>query len=189
MSAKSGHEVTRLLRAHQDGSNGAMSQLMELVYPDLKRMARRQRGHAGQTLDATSLVNELYLKLVVASDRTISNRAHFFALSARVMRQVVIDYARSKASRKRGGDAVRVPLEDHDAAVEREAEQLLALDAALTALGRSRPEVLSVVECRYFAGYSLDETAEAASISRSSVIRYWREAKKILRRELEGAPD
>lgn len=178
-------DVTRWIEAHREGDPEARERLMEVVYPQLKRMARRQRGgRRDQTLDATALVNELYLRVVAQEGRTYHNRAHFFALASRAMRQIAIDYARRKSRAKRGGGAVVVPYRDDDQPVEREAERLLALDEALEKLGADQPDLKRVVECRFFGGLSVAETAEALGISERSVERYWSLARARLRQEL-----
>ena len=181
-------ELTQLLHRHRDGDPDAFAQLLEEVYPTLKRIAGRQlRGvGGGKTLDTTALVNEAYLKLVDHADRTWENRAHFFAVTARAMRQILIDYARRRTRQKRGGGAEVLPLDEGKVAVEREAERLIAINEALERLGKDDPKLMEVVECRFFAGLTVEETAEALDISTRSVERHWADAKKALRAELGG---
>jgi RNA polymerase sigma factor (TIGR02999 family) len=179
-------ELTGLLRLHREGDRDAFDRLVQQVYPYLKRIAGRQLrgGRPGDTLNTTALVNEAYLKLVDHRERTWENRAHFFAVTARAMRQIIVDYARRKLRKKRGGGEVVVPLEEDQVPVEHEAEQLLAIDTALQRLERDQPRLAQVVECRYFAGLTIDETAQALGISPRTVERDWQEAKALLQREL-----
>ncbi len=179
-------ELTQLLHAHRDGNEQAFGQLLEAVYPHLKRIAGRQLGgfKGGNTLDTTALVNEAYLKLVDHADRTWENRAHFFAVTARAMRQIIIDYARRRRAGKRGGGEKALSLEEDRVPIDPQIERLLALDEALERLGVDNPVLLQVVECRFYAGLSVDETAEALSISKRSVERHWQNAKTALKTTL-----
>ncbi len=178
-------QVTQLLHAHRDGDQAALHHLLELVYPQLRKIAGRQlAGNSGQTLDTVGLVNEVYLKLVDDRDRNYANRAHFFAVTARAMRQVIIDYARKRTAKKRGSGEAALPLDEERVAVEREAENLIALNEALERLGQNDERLLRVVECRFFAGLTTDETAEALDMSNRTVERCWREAKDKLRKVL-----
>ena len=172
--------------AHRSGDREAFDELVQRVYPHLKRIAGKQlgAGSADKTLNATGLVNEAYLKLVVDSERTWENRAHFFAVTARAMRQIIVDHARRKTRKKRGAGDDPLPLDEGRIAVEREAEHMLALDEALEELGREQPRLLRVVECRYFAGLTVDETAEALGASVRTVERDWTNAKRLLKQRL-----
>jgi RNA polymerase sigma factor (TIGR02999 family) len=180
-------DITRLLAAHRDGDPDAFGRVLEDVYPVLRRIAGRQlRAVGGGTLDATSLINEVYLKLVDHADQTWENRSHFFAVTARAMRQIVIDHARRRSRLKRGGGVAPIELDPERIAVAEEADRLVILDQALERLGARSPRLLQVVECRFFAGMTAEETAEALGLSLRSVERHWSEAKAALRAELEG---
>jgi RNA polymerase sigma factor (TIGR02999 family) len=175
--------ITSVLVAHREGRPGAFDQLVGLVYPELRRIARRQLGRWRVTgsLDTGSLVNEAYLKLIDQTRTTWHDRDHFFAIAACAMRQVIIDYARRRRSQKRGGNVEQVPLEQREIAIQTQIEQLLALDQLLTRLGAEQPRLKQVVECRYFAGYSDAETANVLHISTRTVEREWLRAKAWLR--------
>lgn len=180
--------MTDLLRAHKEGDPIAFERLLHRVYPHLKRIAGRQLrdNRHGFTLDATSLVNEAYLKLVDDGDRSFANRSHFFAVTARAMRQIIIDHARRKQRKKRGSGEKPLPLDEQRIAVDREADQLVALNDALERLAVDEPRLLSIVECRFFGGLTVDETAEALSVSTRTVEREWTRAKKLLRQEMSS---
>jgi RNA polymerase sigma factor (TIGR02999 family) len=184
---ESSAEITRLLAAHRNGDPTAFGRVLEDVYPLLRRIAGKQLRSVGGggTLDATSLINEVYLKMVDHADRTWENRSHFFAVTARAMRQIVIDHARSRSRLKRGGGAELLELDAERIAVAEEADRLVVLDQALERLGARSPRLLQVVECRFFAGMTAEETAEALGTSRRSVERHWAEAKAALRAELD----
>jgi RNA polymerase sigma factor (TIGR02999 family) len=175
--------ITSILVAHREGRPGAFDQLVALVYPELRRIARRQLGRwrATGSLDTGSLVNEAYLKLVDQTRANWQDRDHFFAIAACAMRQVIIDYARRRRSQKRGGDVQHVPLDEREIAIQTQVEQLLALDQLLTRLGAEQPRLKQVVECRFFAGYSDAETANVLHISTRTVEREWLRAKAWLR--------
>ena len=175
--------ITSILVAHREGQPGAFDQLVALVYPELRRIARRQLGRwrATGSLDTGSLVNEAYLKLVDQTTATWQDRDHFFAIAACAMRRVIIDYARRRRSQKRGGDVQPVPLDEREVAIHTQVEQLLALDQLLTRLGAEQPRLKQVVECRFFAGYSDAETANALHMSTRTVEREWLRAKAWLR--------
>jgi RNA polymerase sigma factor (TIGR02999 family) len=181
--------VTGLLQAHREGTPGAFDRLVELVYPELRDVARRQLRRDrrdGPLLDTTGLVHEAYLKLVDQSRIEARNRHHFLAVAARAMRQVIVDHARMRQASKRGAGAGHVPLDDHHLAVEREAEHVLAINAALDRLATIDPRLLQVVECRFFAGYSEQETADALDVSARTVERDWVRAKAWLRDAVGG---
>jgi RNA polymerase sigma factor (TIGR02999 family) len=175
--------ITSVLIALRDGEPGAFDQLVALVYPELRRIARRQLGRwrATGSLDTGSLVNEAYLKLVDQTRANWHDRDHFFAIAACAMRQVIIDYARRRQTQKRGGDVRQVPLDEHQIAVQAQVEHLLALDQLLTRLGAAEPRLKQVVECRFFAGYSDEETARVLRVSTRTVEREWLRAKAWLR--------
>jgi RNA polymerase sigma factor (TIGR02999 family) len=179
-------EVTALLRAWRLGDEGALDQLAPIVYDELRRIARRQlRGERpDRSLQATALVHEAYLKLVDIREVDWQDRAHFFAMSARVMRRILVDAARARHYQKRGGGAARVTLEDVQLPVAMRDRDLLALDDALEALARADERKSRVVELRFFGGLSLEETAAALQVSSDTVTRDWKFAKTWLLREL-----
>lgn len=181
-------DVTRLLLAWRQGNPGALEHLLPLVYDHLHRLAHGQirREWAGQTLQTTALVHEAYLRLVDGTAIEWNNRAHFFAVCARLMRRILVDRARARACDKRGGDALRVEFEAwHSAEPARDAE-ILALDEALTRLAAADPRRSSVVELRYFGGLTVDETAAALGVSPETVARDWKVARLWLLHELKG---
>ncbi|HEY6400776.1 MAG TPA: ECF-type sigma factor [Blastocatellia bacterium] len=182
------HEVTQLLLAWSEGDKAALDQLMPLVYAELRRLAksymRRERG--GQTMQTTALIHEVYLRLIDADRVRLENRARFFAAAARLMRQVLVDLARERGSRKRGGEARRVSLDEAMAVIKQPDEGLLALDEALSALAQIDPRKSQVVELRFFGGLDVEETAEALCVSVETVHRDWRLARSWLSRRLRG---
>lgn len=183
-------DITRLLSAWGSGDQAALDRLVALVYDELSRLASRAlRGQrVGHTLTTHALVHESYLNLVVRSVGESKSRAHFFALASKVMRRVLIDHARHRRAQKRGGDQVHVTLGSAAAATTPDFEQLLDLEAALTALAKKDERLAEVVECRFFGGMTVDETAEALDISRRTVEREWTRAKAYLYRALtEGS--
>jgi RNA polymerase sigma factor (TIGR02999 family) len=179
-------EITRLLDAHREGDREAFGILLPLVYDDLRRLARRQlgRGRPDTVLDTTGLVHELYLKLAGPHGFDSVNRGHFFHLAARAMRQVVIGYARKRAAAKRGAGRVETTLDEGHLAIAEDAVHLLAVDDALARLGERDPRLVQVVECRFFAGLSEAETAEALGTSLRTAQRDWNRARAWLREEL-----
>jgi len=179
-------EITRLLVAHRDGDREAFEQLVPLVYEDLRRIARRQlaRHRAHGTLNTTALVHEAYLKLVDQSRVQVNDRGHFFAIAARAMRQIIIDYARKRSAVKRGSGKVPVSLDKVQIAVHDQAEMLLTIDDALDRLTSLNERLTRVFECRFFAGLTEKETAEALDLSLRTVQRDWMKGKAWLRREL-----
>ncbi len=178
--------LTELLDAHRRGDAEAFDQLVQLVYPHLRKIAGRQMAGQWQrgTLDTAGLIHEAYVKLAEGAPQEYENRSHFFAVIARAMRQIMIDFARRKHSQKRGGGEQDLPLEEGLVAVEQEAGQLLELNRALESLGETKPRLLQVVECRFFAGLSVEETAAALGASNRTVERDWSEARKLLRTHL-----
>ena len=182
-------ELTRLLSAMHDGDPQAAGQLLPLVYDELRELAaRRMAGEKpGQTLDATALVHEAYLRLVGNdAEPQWNDRGHFFAAAAEAMRHILVDNARRKRRARHGGDRQRVPLEDQMAAPPDRAEDLLALDEALHKLAGEDPEAASVVQLRYFAGLSVEEAARALGLSRATAFRHWTFARAWLLQELHG---
>ena len=184
-------DVTRLLLAWRNGDDRALEQLIPLVYSELRRLAHRQmRGERpGHMLQTTALVNEAYLRLVDSDRVRWQNRAQFFAISAQLMRRILVDAARSRGSLKRGGEDRRVAL-DEVAVVSHEPDAaLMALDDAVTALAALDPRKGQVVELRYFGGLSVEETAEVLQVSAETVMRDWKMAKLWLLRELTRETD
>jgi RNA polymerase sigma factor (TIGR02999 family) len=179
-------EVTRLLDAWSDGDGTALERLVPLVYEELRGMAHRQlsREGDGHTLDTTALVHEAYVKLVQIERIDWNDRVHFFAIASRAMRRVLIDYAVRRKALKRGGGAVAVQLDDVAAVTERDLDVLLELDEALQRLQEIDERTARVVECRFFAGMTVEETAAALDVSPSSVKREWAVARAWLNREL-----
>ena len=179
---------TELLLAWNRGDARAFDQLVPLVHAELRRLARRYmaRERPDHTLQASALVNEAYLRLSDLKQMQWQNRAHFFAMSARVMRRILVDFARAKRNAKRGGGAPRVTLDEALLPPEETGHDLVALDDALQALAAVHPRKSDVVELRYFGGLSLEEAAEALHVSVDTVKRDWRFAKLWLLRELGG---
>lgn len=180
-------DVTILLRQWQEGNADALTKLTPLVYAELKQRARRHlRGERPEhAADTTSLVNEAFLRLVRGADVNWKDRAHFFAVSARIMRRILIDAARARGSAKRGGTVSEVNL-DHVANVAfRNSRELVALDEALMELERIDVRKARVVELRFFSGLTAEETAEILKVSPKTVIRDWKLAKSWLHREIQ----
>jgi RNA polymerase sigma factor (TIGR02999 family) len=180
-------EVTRLI-AELGGGRGALDRLMPILYDELRRIARRQmRGERlDHTLDTTALVHEAYVKLIGLDRISWQNRAHFLAVAAQAMRRVLVDHAVGRDAQKRGGDRRRIPLEEADIQRAKPVETLLALDTALTRLEAVDVRLSRVVECRYFGGMSVEETAAALEVSPATVKRDWSVARAWLNRELGG---
>lgn len=186
------HDVTRLLHDWARGDQAALDHLIGLVYPELRRIAARHlRGERqGHTLQPTALVNEAFLRLVQQPDKRWNDRAHFFAVAARIVRNVLVDHARARDAAKRGSGGLTVVLTESSAKVPAPEVNLLDLDTALRELERLDPQHSRIVELRYFAGLSIEETAAIVGVSESSVKRDWVLAKTWIRRRMEGgAPD
>jgi RNA polymerase sigma factor (TIGR02999 family) len=186
MAAASPQEITELLLAWSEGKQDALQRLAPLVYGELHRLAHHYMAgeRTGHTLQSTALVNEAYLRLVQTDRVQWQNRAHFFAVSAQVMRRILVDFARSRNYAKRGGKAAVLPLDDAAVAID-DCAELVALDDALSALAALDPRKSSVVEMRFFGGLSVEETAEVLKVSVETVMRDWRLARVWLRRELQ----
>lgn len=186
--APSAREVTLLLRAWGDGSKEALDRLAPLVYRELHQIAGRlmARERPNHTLQTTALVNEAYVRLVDARQVSWQDRAHFFGICARAMRQILVDHARSRGSAKRGGGEVAIELEEGLAAAPSPEASLLELDEALKRLEALDPRKSQVVEMRYFGGLSVEETAEALKVSAETVRRDWKMAQAWLHRELSA---
>lgn len=180
--------VSELLDAYRRGDDSALEKLVPLVYDDLRLLARRQRRRlpAGETLNTTALVHEVYLKLRGNAGPGWQDRAHFLAVASRAMRQILVDYARRRGAGKRGAGAAVLPLDERDAAVARDADRILALDEALEGLGRLDPRLPRIVECRFFGGLTEEETAQALGVSTRTVQRDWLRARAWLREEDAG---
>jgi len=185
MAAVSPPDVTQLLQAWSRGDTSALKKLTPLVYKELHRVAHRYMAmeNPGHTLQTTALVNEAYLRLV-SNRATWQNRAHFFAISAQLMRQILVDFARSRHQLKRGGKIQRVSLEEATVSSEEPDADLVALDDALNALAAVDHRKSRVVELRFFGGLSVEQTAEVLKVSADTVLRDWRLAKLWLMREL-----
>jgi RNA polymerase sigma factor (TIGR02999 family) len=180
------HDVTRLLARWKDGDEAALQQLVPIVHEELRRLARRQMAgeRAGHTLQPTALVNEAYLRLVNLRQMQWQDRAHFFAMGARLMRRILVDFARSRGYQKRGGGAQQVSFSEALAVPEGQPTDVVALNDALEALADVDERKSRVVELRFFGGLSVEETAEVLSISRETVRRDWKFAKMWLLRHL-----
>jgi RNA polymerase sigma factor (TIGR02999 family) len=184
-------EITLLLRAAQDGDRVAFDEVYRVVYDELRSLARAVRSrHRSDTLNTTALVHEAYLKLVPAPRGEVHDRAHFFGIAARAMRQVLVDAARRRSAARRGGGAIVAELNeslDRSPAATVQAEDILALDAALKQLEAMSARQASVIECRVFAGLSVTETALALRVSEPTVKRDWQTARAFLAHAL-GQP-
>lgn len=189
MTTSQSKMITLLLVAWNQGEREAMDRLMPLVYPELRRIARRYMGYErrGHTLQTTALVNEAYLNLIGAGEVRWQDRAHFFAISAKLMRQILVHSARSRNYQKRGGRAQKITFDEAMFVTEQPGRELIALDDALNALAVADARKSRVVELRYFGGLSVEETAEVLKVSPETVMRDWRLAKSWLSREMEKA--
>jgi len=181
-------EVTRLLLAWNQGDESALEKLVPQVYQELRRLAKRQmrREHPDHTLQTTALINEAYLRLVDLRNIQWQNRAHFFALCARLMRRILVDSARSRHYAKRGGGAHPVSLDQSLVVSPAHSTDLVAVDDALKALAKVDARKAQVVELRFFGGLTVEETAEVLKVSQETVQRDWKLAKSWLLRELSG---
>lgn len=181
-------EITRLLHAYRDGDGVALERLIPLVYDDLKRIASRvlRARRAGETLSATVVVHEAWLKLSKRPGASWNDRGHFLAVSATAMRQVVIDYARERQAAKRGGGVPFVTVDDEAHASHDVADWVLSVDQALGKLSKHDQDLARIVECRFFGGYSEQETAEALGVSVRTVQRGWPRARAWLKEALRS---
>jgi RNA polymerase sigma-70 factor, ECF subfamily len=187
MGTKVPQDISALLTAWSGGDEEALRSLIPVVYPELRRIARRYlRQSAGQSLESAALANETYLRLILARGIHCESRPHFFALCAQMIRGILVDHARRHGSVKRGGDTVRVPLDEALLAASSHEVEVLALDQALEAFSKIDPRKVRVVELRYFGGLSVEETAAVLRISQETVLRDWKMAKTWLLRELSG---
>ena len=187
MTASSSHTVTQLLRAWRQGDAAALDQLVPVVYQKLRRLARHHMAgqRPGHTLQATALVNEAYMRLIDCEQVNWKDRAHFFAISARMMRRVLVEFARARQYQKRGAGARKTSLDEGVIASPQRGQDLVALDDALQALAAEYPRQAQVVELRFFGGLSVEETAEVLHVSAITVMRDWQLAKVWLARELK----
>jgi RNA polymerase sigma-70 factor (ECF subfamily) len=186
MTTPASPEVTQLLIAWSHGDQEALEKLIPLVYGELRRLARQymKREPAGHTLQTTALIHEAYLRLIEQKGVKWQNRAHFFAISAQLMRRILVSMARARQAHKRGGAARQVSLDEALVISEGRAAELVALDEALTELAALDPRRGRVVELRYFGGLSVEETAEVLQVSPDTVMREWKRAKAWLYAEL-----
>jgi RNA polymerase sigma factor (TIGR02999 family) len=186
MTSPAPKEVTQLLIAWSNGEEDTQEKLVPLIYDELRRIARRymKREPAGHTLQTTALVNEAYLRLIEQKGVKWQNRAHFFAISAQLMRRILVSMARARHANKRGGEARQVSLDEALVISEERAAELVALDEAMNELAALDPRRSRVVELRYFGGLSVEETAEVLNISPETVMRDWKRAKAWLFTEL-----
>ncbi|MFN2531679.1 MAG: sigma-70 family RNA polymerase sigma factor [Pyrinomonadaceae bacterium] len=182
------HEITELLEEWSGGNQSALDKLYPMVYDDLRRLARRymDRERAGHTLQTSALINEAYVRLVDQKHVHWQNRSHFFAISARIMRRILIDHARRNLYAKRGGGAQRISLDETATLVRDRASEFLALDEALKSLAEIDERRSQVVELRYFGGLDNQEIADVLKISENTVTRDWNMARAWLYQQLTG---
>jgi RNA polymerase sigma-70 factor (ECF subfamily) len=181
-------EVTQLLGDWRGGDERVLEKLIPLVQPELRRLAHHymSRERAGHTLQTTALLDEAYLLLADPSKPSWENRTHFFAAAAQLMRRIMVDHARERQALKRGGDALKVTLDEAALVTKRRSEELLALDEALERLSAQDPRKSQIVELRYFGGLKVEEVAQFLKLSRRTVEREWNMAKAWLYRALSG---
>ena len=196
MNTAASHEITGLLKAWGRGQSSALDELIPLAYRELKRLARQHmRGRDYETLQTTALVHEAYIRLVDLSSVSWQDRAHFFAMAARIMRGILVDAARARRSQKRGGllqrtgASTNVDLDQIPNMRSGRAEEILAIHEALEYLAKMDARQAQVVEMRFFGGLTVDETAAVLKISPQSVMRDWKLAKAWLRREIRKGAD
>jgi RNA polymerase sigma-70 factor (ECF subfamily) len=189
MAAPTAQHVTRLLHAWSHGKDAALEELLPIVHQELRRLARRYMAgeRTGHTLQTTALVNEAYLRLVNSRQVNWQNRAHFFAISAQLMRRILVDYARTRGYQKRGGGVPKVTLDEALMGPQEKGHDLVALDDALKTLAGVDLRKSKVVELRFFGGLSVEESAEVLKVSPDTVLRDWRLAKAWLAREMGKA--
>ena len=194
MASSASQDITQLLVAWKDGDDSALEALVPLIYHELHRLARRymRMERPDHTLQTTALVNEAYLRLIKQRDSDWQGRSHFFAASAQAMRHILVDMARTRMRVRRGGNASKLSLDEAVVFTPERASELVALDDALTALANLDERRSRIVEMRYFAGLTIDETAEVLKVSHATVEREWQRAKAWLAVELQnkdgGAP-
>ena len=188
MTEKGHHDITGMLAAWNDGSAEALDRVIDVIYPELRRIARKHlaRRKTGESLESAALANEAYLKLLHSGGIRCENRTHFLALCSQMIRRILIDHARNRGFAKRGGDAQRVPLDQVLVSAQARGIEVLALDEALHTLARIDNRKSLVVELRYFGGLSIEETAEALGVSLDTAKRDWRLARAWLLTELSS---
>ena len=179
MTIPTPREVTQLLAEWSSGDETALVELLPLVEKELHRLAHHymRRERSGHTLQTTAIINEAYLRLAQGKQKHFQNRAHFFAVAANLMRQIMVDHARARQSAKRGGGLQKVSLDEAALVSDESAAELIALDEALHELARAAPRQGRVVELRYFGGLSVEETAEVLKVHPNTILNDWREAK------------
>lgn len=189
MTRKPQHQITQLLAEWSEGNQSALDELYPLVYEELHRLARRymSRERKGHTLQTTALINEAYVRLVDQKNVRWANRSHFFAISAQIMRRILIDHARRHAYAKRGGGAKLVSLEEAAIVAPDQASELVRLDEALKTLAKLDERRCHVVELRYFGGLSNEEIAGVLNVSENTVTRDWNLARAWLYQQLVGS--
>jgi len=187
VTGTSSSEITQLLHAWREGDQLALQKLTPIVYQELHRMAQRYmaRERDGHTLQTTALINEVYLRLVKVKEVEWQDRAHFFAVSAQLMRRILTDFARSRGYQKRGGGAQKMSIDEVSVASAEPEVDLVALEQALTRLEETDARKSKVVELRFFGGLTVEETAEVLHISGETVMRDWSVARAWLLRELD----
>lgn len=181
-------DVTQLLAAARTGDRGALDRLFDLVYRELRHLARAQLGGGGETLRTTALVHEAYLKIVQGKGATPQDRSHFFAIAARAMRQILVDHSRRRQAQKRGAGVRPEAFDEEKFGFGARQEEILAVDAALTRLEALDVRLARLVELRFYAGLSVEETASALEVSERTIKRDWRRARAFLYRELHKVP-
>lgn len=183
----SAEPITRLLDAAQSGDQGATNALFSAVYKELQQLARSQRRRwtGNHTMNTTALVHEVFLKLAGPTPGEFANRAHFFATASKAMRQILVNYAEAQGAAKRGGDAVRIPLEETTVESQMSADEMLDLHRVLTKLEARHPRRGQIAECRIFGGMTVEEIADALDISPATVKRDWQIAAAQIYAELE----
>jgi RNA polymerase sigma factor (TIGR02999 family) len=192
MEPRGSAEITVLLKAWGGGDRAALDRLTPLIHNELHRMARLRMKHerpGNNTFQTTALVNEAYLRLVDARSVEWRDRVHFFAVSATMMRRILVDAARARATGKRGGGLARINLNESIDALEAPGRELVVLDNALEALTQLDPRKARVIELRFFGGLSVEETAEELNLSPQSIMRDWKLAKAWLKREMSDVPN
>ena len=179
-------DVTQILNAIEQGDPRATEELLPLIYDELRLLAAQKlaKEPPGQTLQATALVHEAYIRLIGAEMQNWDRRGHFFAAAAEAMRRILVEKARRKKSSKHGGDRQKIPLDAVDFAIEGPSDDLIALDEALTKLNEKDPMVAELVKLRYFAGLTIEQVAQFQGISRRTAVDHWAYARAWLRRQI-----